>query len=92
MSTVILTTHVDVSEESHEGRLPLAEDIESAQEPEVQTMRHWLEDWGRKRRLAPWITVTRGHGSEEMPGMMHEAQMEGLLSTTEGPSTRCSSA
>ena len=56
----------------------LAENIESAQEPEIQTMTQWLEDWGQETPSGSMDDGDMGHGSEEMPGMMDEAQMEEL--------------
>ena len=57
----------------------LAENIESAQEPEIQTMTQWLEDWGQETPSGSMDHGDMEHGeSQEMPGMMDEGQMEGL--------------
>ena len=59
--------------------LRLAEEIEGAQEPEIQTLTQWLEDWGQETPSGSMDYGDMGHGgSEEMPGMMDEAQMEEL--------------
>lgn len=57
----------------------LAEDIEGAQGPEIQTMTQWLEDWGQETPSTSVDHDDMGHdGAEEMPGMMDEAQMDEL--------------
>lgn len=57
----------------------LAEDIEAAQGPEIETMTQWLEDWGQEAPSAPMDHGDMGHGdSEGMPGMMDETEMTRL--------------
>lgn len=57
----------------------LAEDIEGAQEPEIQTMTQWLEDWGQGTPSDSMDHGDMGHGdSGEMPGMMDESEMTRL--------------
>lgn len=57
----------------------LAEDIEAAQGPEIETMTQWLEDWGQEAPSAPMDHGDMGHGdSEGMPGMMDETEMTTL--------------
>lgn len=52
----------------------LAQNIESAQGPEIQTMTGWLKDWGKD--------VPTGGDSHSMPGMdMPGDQMPGMMST-----------
>lgn len=62
----------------------LADQIEAAQAPEIETMTGWLTDWGKP---VPSATGS-GHdshdmggtdmGAEEMPGMMSAEEMDGL--------------
>lgn len=57
----------------------LAEDIEAAQGPEIETMTQWLEDWGQEAPSASMDHGDMGHGdSEGMPGMMDETEMTTL--------------
>lgn len=57
----------------------LAEDIEAAQGPEIETMTQWLEDWGQEAPLGSMGHGDMGHGdSQEMPGIMNEAEMTRL--------------
>ena len=57
----------------------LAEDIAGAQEPEIQTMTQWLEDWGQETPTDSMDHGDMGHGDpEEMPGMMNESEMTQL--------------
>lgn len=57
----------------------LAQDIEAAQDPEIQTMTKWLEDWGQEAPSGSMDHGEMGHGdSEEMPGMMNETEMTRL--------------
>lgn len=57
----------------------LAQDIEAAQGPEIQTMTQWLEDWGQETRSGSIDHGDMGHGgSEEMPGMMDQTEMDQL--------------
>jgi uncharacterized protein (DUF305 family) len=60
----------------------LAADIEAAQEPEIQTMRQWLREWGQPVPSEATDHSAMGHGStDEMPGMMDAAEMERLTQT-----------
>lgn len=57
----------------------LAEDIQAAQGPEIDTMTQWLEDWGQQVPSDDMDHGDMGHGgAEEMPGMMDEAEMARL--------------
>ena len=57
----------------------LAEDIEAAQGPEIETMTQWLEDWGQDAPSGPMGHGDMGHGtSSEMPGMMDEDDLADL--------------
>ena len=57
----------------------LAEDIEAAQGPEIETMTQWLKDWGQETPSGSMDHGDMGHGdSQEMPGMMDEAEMTTL--------------
>lgn len=57
----------------------LAEDIEAAQGPEIETMTQWLEDWGQEAPSASMDHGDMGHGdSDGMPGMMDETEMTTL--------------
>ncbi|MFJ4569402.1 DUF305 domain-containing protein [Streptomyces caelestis] len=47
----------------------LAEEIEKAQDPEIQTMRSWLKAWGKPESA-----------EESMPGMDHGSGMSGMMS------------
>jgi uncharacterized protein (DUF305 family) len=53
----------------------LAEQIKAAQDPEIQTMRQWLQTWGQPESMA-----TEGHGG--MSGMMSEGEMAELAHHT----------
>jgi uncharacterized protein (DUF305 family) len=58
----------------------LAEDIEAAQGPEIETMTQWLKDWGQETPSGSMEHGDMGHGdSKEMPGMMDEAEMTQLM-------------
>lgn len=58
----------------------LAEDIEAAQGPEIETMTQWLKDWGQETPSGSMDHGDMGQGdSQEMPGMMDEAQMTQLM-------------
>lgn len=62
----------------------LAEDIEAAQDPEIETMTQWLRDWGQEAPSGSMDHGDMGHGDpEEMPGMMDETEM-GRLTESEG--------
>ena len=57
----------------------LAEDIEAAQGPEIETMTQWLKDWGQETPSGSMDHGDMGHeGTEEMPGMMDQAEMDQL--------------
>lgn len=53
--------------------LQLAEEIAGAQEPEIETMSGWLEEWGE-----PLPDDMGGMDMGGMPGMMSEERMQGL--------------
>ncbi len=53
--------------------LQLAEEIAGAQEPEIETMTGWLEEWGE-----PVPDEMGGMDMGGMPGMMSEERMQGL--------------
>ena len=58
----------------------LAEDIERAQGPEIETMTQWLKNWGQETPSGSMDHGDMGHGdSQEMPGMMDEAEMTQLV-------------
>ncbi len=58
----------------------LAEDIEAAQGPEIETMTQWLMNWGQETPVGSMDHGDMGHGdSQEMPGMMDEAEMTQLM-------------
>ena len=58
----------------------LAQDIEAAQGPEIETMNQWLKDWGQETPTGSMDHGDMGHGdSQEMPGMMDEAEMTQLM-------------
>lgn len=57
----------------------LATRIKGAQDPEIETMTGWLEDWGEE--MSGDDMADMGHGdmsTDDMPGMMSEAQMADL--------------
>lgn len=60
----------------------LAEEIRAAQDPEIETMTGWLEEWGED---VPDTSGGSGamSGMDGMEGMMSEAEME-QLDTTDG--------
>ncbi len=60
----------------------LAEEIRAAQDPEIETMTDWLEEWGED---VPDTSGGAGAmpGMDGMEGMMSEAEME-QLDTTDG--------
>ncbi len=56
--------------------LELAEEIFAAQEPEIETMTGWLEDWGQE---VPESMEGMDHsGMDSMPGMMSDEDMTAL--------------
>lgn len=63
----------------------LAEAIRAAQGPEIETMADWLKEWGEE--VPETVNDHMNHdmgtmpeGTEDMPGMMSAAEMEGLES------------
>ncbi|WP_165985086.1 DUF305 domain-containing protein [Streptomyces sp. YIM 98790] len=61
----------------------LAEEILRAQQPEIDAMTGWLEEWEEK--VPPGMSgVNEGHhgGVAPVPGMMSQEQMEQLVSAT----------
>ena len=68
----------------------LAEDIEAAQGPEIETMTGWLEDWGQEAPSGSMDHGDMGHGdpSGGMPGMMTADQMNMLEDAEGGPFDR----
>ena len=64
----------------------LAEDIEAAQGPEIETMTQWLRDWGQETPSGSMDHGDMGHGdSQEMPGMMDEDRDDHALSERTAP-------
>ena len=63
----------------------LAEEIEAAQGPEIETMTAWLEAWGEDAPSGSMDHGDMGHGDADggMPGMMTEDEMN-MLEDTEG--------
>jgi uncharacterized protein (DUF305 family) len=64
----------------------LARKIESAQGPEIATMKGWLQDWGKDESSGDSMGG-RHHGSKDsgmdnMPGMMSKDDMSGLEKAT----------
>jgi uncharacterized protein (DUF305 family) len=67
----------------------IAGKIESAQGPEIETMTGWLKDWGKKVPSGSMSGMDHGSnhdmdsmGSEDMPGMMNDADMKKLDSAS----------
>ena len=58
----------------------LAEKIEAAQGPEIDTMAEWLEDWGQK--VSPDSEGGMGDSDGDMSGMMSDKDMESLGAAT----------
>ena len=58
----------------------LAEEIAAAQEPEIETMTGWLEDWGTE--VSPDSESGMGHSGSDGSGMMSDADMESLGAAT----------
>lgn len=50
----------------------LATRIEDAQQPEIETMTQWLDDWGQE-------TPSHMSGMSDMPGMMEPGEMKELM-------------
>jgi uncharacterized protein (DUF305 family) len=63
----------------------LAEEIEAAQGPEIETMTGWLDDWGQEAPSGSMGHGDMGHGdaSGGMPGMMTADEMN-MLEDAEG--------
>ena len=62
----------------------LAEDIEAAQGPEIETMTGWLDTWDQDAPSGSMDHGDMGHGTTgELPGMMTEDEMN-TLETSEG--------
>ncbi|GAW49740.1 MULTISPECIES: DUF305 domain-containing protein [unclassified Nocardioides] len=58
----------------------LAEKIEAAQGPEIDTMTGWLEDWGQE--VSSDSEGGMDHSGSDMSGMMSDADMESLGTAT----------
>lgn len=61
----------------------IAQEIEAAQGPEIQTLEGWLEEWGEDAPSGEMDHGDMNHGSGDdtgMSGMMNETQMEDLMS------------
>lgn len=58
--------------------LALAAEIKAAQDPEIQLMASWLDQWGVPRLSGS--EATQSHGSHGMQGMLSDAQLEALAS------------
>jgi uncharacterized protein (DUF305 family) len=63
--------------------LELAENIEAAQGPEIETLQGWLEEWGEEAPSGGMDHGDMGHDSDGgMPGMMDEDEMNDLMGTS----------
>ena len=65
----------------------LADEIESAQGPEIATLKGWLKDWGKEETSGDDSMGGMDHGSDDsgmkdMPGMMSDGDMAGLDKAT----------
>ncbi|MEO7351582.1 MAG: DUF305 domain-containing protein [Marmoricola sp.] len=61
----------------------LADKIESAQGPEIKTMKGWLKDWGKSESSGSMGGMDHGSGSDmDMPGMMSGDEIAGLNKAT----------
>ena len=61
--------------------LTLAENIEAAQAPEIETMTGWLREWGEE--VPPEMSGDMDHsGHADMPGMMSAEDMTALEGTS----------
>ena len=68
---------------SSEEVLSLAEDIEAAQGPEIDTLQGWLETWGEDVPASGMEHGDMGHDSDSpMPGMMDAEQMSDLMAAS----------
>lgn len=57
----------------------LADKIEAAQGPEIETMKRWLKDWGKSTSGGSMSGTDHGDsGMSGMPGMMSDDDMMGL--------------
>ena len=61
----------------------LAEKIETAQGPEIKTMKSWLKDWGKSESSGSMGGMGHGSGTG-MPGMMSDGDMS-MLGKVTGP-------
>jgi len=59
----------------------LADKIESAQGPEIKTMKGWLKDWGKSESSDSMGGMDHGSGTG-MPGMMSDVDMSALGKAT----------
>lgn len=59
--------------------LALAAEIKAAQDPEIELMASWLDQWGVPRMSGDDAMMS--HGSHGMEGMLSDAQIEALEST-----------
>jgi uncharacterized protein (DUF305 family) len=58
----------------------LAENIEAAQGPEIETLQGWLEAWGEEAPSGGMDHGDMGHDSDDgMPGMMDEDEINDLM-------------
>lgn len=63
--------------------LELAENIEAAQGPEIDTLQGWLEAWGEEAPSGSMDHGDMGHDSDSaMPGMMDEDEMNELMAAS----------
>jgi len=64
----------------------LADKIEQAQGPEIDTMKGWLKDWGKEESsddsMGGMDHESDGSGMKDMPGMMSDGDMSGLEKAT----------
>jgi uncharacterized protein (DUF305 family) len=68
---------------SSEEVLSLAQGIEAAQGPEIETLQGWLETWGEEVPASGMGHDDMGHGSAgAMPGMMDGDQMSELMAAS----------
>lgn len=59
----------------------LADKIESAQGPEIKSMKGWLKDWGKSDSSGSMGGMDQGSGTG-MPGMMSDTDMSALGNAT----------
>lgn len=60
----------------------LAEQIKSAQDPEIQTMQSWLAAWGAPEQMEGTDHGSMDHGGVTMNGMMSAEDMDDLAAST----------